>query len=1121
VKKAYQEEIIKYIKTCQQEGFSVKEITDALVEAGWQKDDIQKCFELTSKKEEGFSLSRFFQERKIRAHLKQMEKEERETKLAKDKDLKNQEVELLRKHLEEKKEKEKKTAQEDKDKKAKEEMLLKEKQEAEKKKKEEEEKQKALLKEKEEAEKKKQAEEEKQKMLLKEKEDKERKEREEKEAKEKALLKEREEKQKKENEKEVENERKAGHLQIEKYGYEKDVENEMQHHIDMEVASTKKQKKERKPWFSFSRFFQERKAKAHLKEIEKEEREIKLAKEKKTAQEDKDKKAKEEMLLKEKQEAEKKKQAEEEKQKMLLKEKEDKERKEREEKEAKEKGKEGHLQLEKYGYGKELRKEMKRHEEYKDIIKNPQTEKKEDKKKEVKTGFSFSRFFQERRLRKYLKRKYEEQEISKIEIQKDLEKQERELLAKHIKEKEKRAKERLLKKEQEEKEAKEKALLKEREEKEEKEREEQERKDKEQTLLEAKKQAEKDKKLKEMALLKEKDEMEKKKKREEAKREVLDKIKSVMIFKKQTPKAEVSQKPIEHIVHVSKNEVKKEDQKPRKIAEELNRLKDIGQKNEIGLRLKLFFKRILLFFPRMILAILHELKEIFLGDVEFIKKGAISFKQNIIEELELIKKEPDYFLERVYVWWYYYISISEKFLTFLENVAYTLLRLLLLPAILFLGLLGKILPKTKKTEEVVEEEIPQSGKSYTLQQVAHMKFIERLAVMDIIRLSKRMFETRRLRTFLTILGMSVGTGTILFLVSLGYGLQNILFERITSADALITLDVFPAGPDVAIKLNDRSIQEFSTFSEVDTIGKLVSVDGGMTSENQSQVVATINLVDQNYRSMAGEKFVEGAFDSGAVVSSAATIIMGFQDPKEAIGKKVKPFLLVPEEPGSDFTKTLNIDTSFEITGVVDDAANPFVYFPLEELKSNLPELNYTHVKIRTKGAEFIDPLKEKVVAEGFQVAAISDTLDQAKKIFDIARIILALFGIVTLIVSAIGMLNTMTIALLERTQEVGIMKSIGASNLDIWELFLAESAIMGFLGGVGGIAVGYIGSWVFNYGINLLAKTFGGQALDLFQQPLWFVITIVVFSFVVGILTGLMPARRASRLDPLTALKQG
>ena len=113
----------------------------------------------------------------------------------------------------------------------------------------------------------------------------------------------------------------------------------------------------------------------------------------------------------------------------------------------------------------------------------------------------------------------------------------------------------------------------------------------------------------------------------------------------------------------------------------------------------------------------------------------------------------------------------------------------------------------------------------------------------------------------------------------------------------------------------------------------------------------------------------------------------------------------------------------------------------------------------------------------------------------------------------------MTITLLERTEEIGIMKSIGASDMSISMMFFMEAAIMGFLGGCAGILIGWLGGLGFNTVINFIAARFGGEKVSLFYSPLWFVLSILVFSAVVGFLTGLTPARRASKIDPLDALR--
>lgn len=153
------------------------------------------------------------------------------------------------------------------------------------------------------------------------------------------------------------------------------------------------------------------------------------------------------------------------------------------------------------------------------------------------------------------------------------------------------------------------------------------------------------------------------------------------------------------------------------------------------------------------------------------------------------------------------------------------------------------------------------------------------------------------------------------------------------------------------------------------------------------------------------------------------------------------------------------------------------------------------------------------------MSSISDTVEQANKIFQVITTVLAVFGIVALVVSAIGMFNTMTITLLERTNEIGVMKSIGASNADIAKLFVTEAVIMGFLGSIAGVLLGFASSGLVNILFNVLATKMGGEVVDIFHTPVNFVIFVILFGSIIGLLTGLFPARRAGKLDPLDALR--
>ena len=393
---------------------------------------------------------------------------------------------------------------------------------------------------------------------------------------------------------------------------------------------------------------------------------------------------------------------------------------------------------------------------------------------------------------------------------------------------------------------------------------------------------------------------------------------------------------------------------------------------------------------------------------------------------------------------------------------------------------------------------------------------------DSISLSTRMFKTRPLRTFLTILGVSVGIGTVLFLVSLGYGLQNAILSRITTADSLLSLDVAP-GATGLITLTDKDIETIAKIPEVKEVSPVVRFSGQLMVDN---IIGDgfIQAVDPSYFRLSGTSVKYGKViehdDQGEVVISSAGAKLFNLEPEQAIGKEAFLTLFV-SKMGADGFEEVEIskrEEKYKIVGVTDDDTLNYVFIP-RKMISDLGVANYDQLKVRISSSEYMVGVRDDIINNGFLVSSLSDTIDQANKIFGVVQLVLALFGLVALIVSAIGMFNTMTIALLERINEIGIMRAIGVSRRDIKILFLMESVIMGFMGGVGGVLVGYVTSEIANIGVNILAKTFGGQAIDLFYNPPWFIAVIIIFSTLIGFMTGVYPSNKAGKLNPLTALR--
>lgn len=404
-----------------------------------------------------------------------------------------------------------------------------------------------------------------------------------------------------------------------------------------------------------------------------------------------------------------------------------------------------------------------------------------------------------------------------------------------------------------------------------------------------------------------------------------------------------------------------------------------------------------------------------------------------------------------------------------------------------------------------------------------MKFV------DLIYISVQNFKNHKSRNFMTILGVSVGIGAILFLVALGYGLQKLLLEKITTNEALLTLDVVTAESRVVI-LNKETVAEISEIPGIEKVSTQATFLA-QVSMNDSSAGATVNLVNSDFFALSGRLPQWGSVfkteEAQKIVVNAAFTNLFSPSAEQILGKRIK-ILLLPsqqtEENGelkdlTDSFRPLGEEKELEVVGVIEESSSvPEIYAN----SAGFPDISiveYQFAKVKARTDKDMEAAREQLINKGFLVSALSDTVTQANKIFGVLQVVLSIFGIIALVVAAIGLINTMTISLLERTNEIGIMRAIGASPADIKKLFLGDSLMIGFLGGLGGIILGYVVARLSNFGINLLAKVLGGKPVNIFYFPPWFIIFILVLSAVVGLIGGYWPARRAAKLDPLEALK--
>lgn len=238
--------------------------------------------------------------------------------------------------------------------------------------------------------------------------------------------------------------------------------------------------------------------------------------------------------------------------------------------------------------------------------------------------------------------------------------------------------------------------------------------------------------------------------------------------------------------------------------------------------------------------------------------------------------------------------------------------------------------------------------------------------------------------------------------------------------------------------------------------------------------------------------------------------------KDVLGQKIKVNYLVTGSVMSEVAgRMMSHEKEYTIVGLVEGEDRPIVFVPIGDLES-LGIVNYSSIKILTESEEILPDVRAMVQDLGLVTKSVADTLGQINKLFNIVRFLLAAFGSIALLVALFGMFNTMTVSLLERTREIGVMKSLGTSNLDVVRIFLAEAFLIsvggGILGIVGGNMVGaFVDRFVFRFSTRI------GQSM--FVMPLGFALLVFVLVIFVGLLTGWYPSKRASKISALNALR--
>lgn len=438
-----------------------------------------------------------------------------------------------------------------------------------------------------------------------------------------------------------------------------------------------------------------------------------------------------------------------------------------------------------------------------------------------------------------------------------------------------------------------------------------------------------------------------------------------------------------------------------------------------------------------------------------------------------------------------------------------------------------------------------------------------MGIFDLISLIIDNLGRRKARVALTAVGVIIGTAAVVVLVSLAIGLQKNATQQLYGIGDLTQIQVYPNYGEVAVVSvggggSGKGNTPIQTLITKDTITELASIPGVESviprDYIQGQAILKYNRME-SYTGIIGVgaqdlSYLGVDLQGGDYTLKSGTAVLGamisstFYNPQwrpgqetptppDLLGQTLKLVLVKYDQEGNEIRKSIPL----RIVGIFQESrgeADYSVYMSLSDVTSfnewlmgrriNRNRDGYNQLVVNVDSVDKVLDISDQITQLGYQAYTPQSYVQGINSFFLILQVIFGGVGAIALLVAAIGIANTMAMAILERTREIGLMKAVGATNRDVLSIFLGEASGIGFIGGLGGVLLGWSAGQVINvlalsYMAGQSAQQGGPPPSTAVYTPLWLPAFALIFATLIGLLSGLYPALRAATMVPVTALK--